>query len=118
MPIKNITKLMEKSYSYQKGFLENCFIYEKISSFYFHVKIKNRNTLVFYKANNKEIEFNDLLLNKMWNTPIQDFTKMFLSDKEFVEKCVERTFNNNAFYSSNKVRINIGHKLDATHSWY
>ena len=96
---------MEKSYSYQKGFLENCFIYEKISSFYFHVKIKNRNTLVFYKANNKEIEFNDLLLNKMWNTPIQDFTKMFLSDKEFVEKCVGFTFSFFYFPVSNPLGI-------------
>ena len=44
--------------------------------------------------------------------------RIVILGRKFVEKCVERTFNNNAFYSSNKVRINIDHKLDATHSWY
>lgn len=105
MPIKNISKLMEKSASYQKGFLENCHIYEKIASFYFHVKIKNKNTLVFYKSNNKEIEYDDLILNKMWNTPIEDFTKMFLSDKEFMEKCVGFTFSFFYFPVSNPLGI-------------
>lgn len=44
--------------------------------------------------------------------------RIVILGRKVVEKCVERTFNNNAFYSSNKVRINIDHKLDATLSWY
>lgn len=108
--IKNLAKFIERPVSFQKNFLQNCTVYEKISAYYIHVKVTSKTTIKFYKSNNKEIDIVDIILNKMWQTPINDFTKMFLSSESFMEKSVGLTYS--FFFFPVSKPINIEYDLE------
>lgn len=91
--IKTFDQLFEMPESYRTEFLENCIFSEKIAAFYFHVKILSDNLVKFYKSDHQEIKNEDIILNRMWQFPVQDFTRIFLSHPEFTKKHIGYTFS-------------------------
>lgn len=86
--IKNIEKLKEQSAKYIKDFMLNCTIEEKIDTHYVCVEIISRNEIKIKKANGKEIDRVDLILNSMWSKLFLDWNYLLLSNKEWFEKHV------------------------------
>lgn len=68
-----------------KDFLCNCTVTEKISAFYIHVKIVSDTCIKICKANQKEIRKEDIILNKMWNLPVNDFTHIFFKNEKLMK---------------------------------
>ena len=86
--IKSIEKLAEQSSKYIKDFMLNCTIEEKIDTHYVSVEIISKNEIKIKKANGKEIDRVDLILNSMWNKLFLDWNYLMLSNKEWFEKHV------------------------------
>ena len=91
--IKTFEQLFKMPESYRTEFLENCTFSEKIAAFYFHVKILSDNLIKFYKSDHQEIRNEDIILNRMWQIPIHDFTRIFLTHPEFTKKYIGYTFS-------------------------
>lgn len=90
--IKDIEQIKELGYPKAVEFLEGCRIYEKIDMFYFKVKIISKNSVDFYKANGSRIELKDIILSSMWKNPINELSKVLLSNQEQISKFVGYTF--------------------------
>ena len=90
--IKPIEKLAEQSSKYIKDFMLNCTIEEKIDTHYVCVEIISKNEIKIKKANGKEIDRVDLILNSMWNKLFLDWNYLMLSNKEWFEKHVGYVF--------------------------
>ena len=86
--IKNIEKLKEQSAKYIKDFMLNCTIEEKIDTHYVCVEIISKNEIKIKKANGKEIDRVDLILNSMWNKLFLDWNYLLLSNKDWFESHV------------------------------
>ena len=91
--IKTFEQLFKMPESYKIEFLENCAFSEKIAAFYFHVKILSDNLIKFYKSDHQEIRNEDIILNRMWQMPVHDFTRIFLMHPEFTKKHIGYTFS-------------------------
>ena len=86
--IKSIEKLKEQSPKYIKDFMLNCTIEEKIDTHYVCVEIIAKNEIKIKKANGKEIDRVDLILNSMWSKLFLDWNYLLLSNKEWFENHV------------------------------
>lgn len=86
--IKNIEKLKEQSAKYIKDFMLNCTIEEKIDTHYVCVEIISKNEIKIKKANGKEIDRVDLILNSMWSKLFLDWNYLLVSNKEWFENHV------------------------------
>lgn len=93
MNIKNFNGLTEKPVPYIRKFLETCSINEKISAFYFHVKIVSKNSVGLYRANHTAMLREDIILNSMWKTPAEDFNIILCSHPDFMNDYVGYTFS-------------------------
>lgn len=89
--IKNIEKLREQSAKYIKDFMLNCSIEEKIDTHYICVEVISKNEIKIKKANGKEIDRVDLILNSMWSKLFLDWNYLLLSNKEWFENHVGYT---------------------------
>ena len=94
--IKSIEKLKEQSPKYIKDFMLNCTIEEKIDTHYVCVEIIAKNEIKIKKANGKEIDRVDLILNSMWSKLFLDWNYLLLSNKEWFENHVG--YNIKMFY--------------------
>jgi len=84
--IKSIEKLKEQSPKYIKDFMLNCSIEEKIDTHYVCVEVISRSEIKIKKANGKEIDRVDLILNSMWSKLFLDWNYLLLSNKDWFEK--------------------------------
>jgi len=80
--LRGLDDFMRKPMAYKKKFLYNCYIQEKVSAFYFHVRILSANRVIVYKSDYKEIKVEDVVLNKMWKDPVEEIPEMFLKNPE------------------------------------
>ena len=108
--IKPIEKLIEQSSKYIKDFMLNCTIEEKIDTHYVSVEIISKNEIKIKKANGKEIDRVDLILNSMWNKLFLDWNYLMLSNKEWFEKHVGYGFK--MFYFPCEKPINTLYNKD------
>lgn len=90
--IKNIENIKEHSAKYIKDFMLNCCIEEKIDTHYVSIEIITKNEIRIKKANGKEIDRVDLILNSMWNKLFLDWNYLLISNKEWFEKHVGYVF--------------------------
>jgi len=113
--INDINKFFNLPKNKQYKFLENCIIEEKIAAYRFSIKIINQTTYKFYK-NNKEISHDTIILNKIWEDFIKDWTKYFIENPNITSKYVGYIFYgfyfpcenpyNNYYYNLKKYLIN------------
>ena len=81
--IHSLEEILKKPKSYQRKFLMNCEISEKIAAYYFHVKIASPDRLVFYRSSYQEIRVEDVIMNRMWMDIMRDFNEMLLNGADF-----------------------------------
>ena len=113
--IKSINKFFDLPKDKQYLFLKNCIIEEKIAAYKFSIKIINQTTYKFYK-NNKEITHDVIILNKIWEDLIKDWTKYFIENQDITSKYIGYIFYgfyfpcenpyNDYYYSDIKYLIN------------
>ena len=118
--IKDINKFFELSKEKQYMFLKNCTIEEKIAAYRFSIKIINQTTYKFYK-NNKEISHDVIILNKIWEDFIKDWTKYFIENPDITSKYVGYIFYGfyfpcknpyNEYYYSDNLKYLINNVTD------
>ena len=83
--IKTIDRLLERPKKDQIAFLNGCCIYEKIASYYLHVRILSRSAVKILKADMNEIEKADIILNSIWMDPVFNLVAAFLNRPDFLE---------------------------------
>lgn len=83
--IKKIEALFDKSIKNARDFLSTCTVSEKISAFYIHVIVVSGNCIRVCKADYKEIRIEDVILNRMWSYPTDDFLKLFLQHDDLMQ---------------------------------
>lgn len=83
--IKTIDRLLEKPRKDQIAFLNGCCVYEKIASYYLHVRILSRSAVKILKADMNEIEKADIILNSIWMDPVFNLVAAFLNRPDFLE---------------------------------
>lgn len=91
--IRGLDDFIKNTSKYKKNFLMNCSIYEKISAFYFHVKIVSPAIQILYKSDYHRIMTEDIIMNKMWKDPMIDIPNMFISHPDFTNKHIGWTFS-------------------------
>ena len=89
--INNINKLFEEPKTRQLSFLKNCTIEEKICAYRFSVKIISLSNFRFYKGN-KEITQDMIILNRIWETLVKDWTTWLISNPDVIKKYIGYTF--------------------------
>ena len=124
--IKDIEEIRELGYKNAVAFLEDCQVFEKLDMFYFKMKVVSKSSVLFFKANNKEIKAEDIILASMWKEPIDLLSKVFLSNQEILKKFIGYTFgffylpcekplrvSYETLYNKNKVKYIISDIFDS-----
>lgn len=107
--INNISNLFKQPEDKQKEFFYNCEVEEKIAAYKFSVKIINLTNYKFYKGS-KEITQDLVILNKIWETLIKDWTVYFINNPDIVKKYIGCIFY--GFYFPDKSPLNESFKYN------
>lgn len=81
--LKNISELSNKSFEYQKEFLNECTIEEKVDTHYVSIEVASKSKLIFRKANGKIISQVDLILSSLYSHLIEDWNMIFIKNRDF-----------------------------------
>lgn len=80
--IKDISTLRDRSTEFLTRFVENCTIEEKIDAYYISVEI-HTHRLAFRKANDRKISRQDMILNAMYGTLVNDWQYFRMANPEW-----------------------------------
>lgn len=91
--LRGLDDFMKKPQAFKKKFLTNCEIQEKISAFYFHVRVLSETTVIVYKADYQEIKPEDVIMNKMWREPLEEIPEILLKHPEVTRGLIGYTLS-------------------------
>ena len=91
--LRGLDDFMKKPMAYKKKFLYNCTIQEKVSAFYFHVRVLSETRVKVYKSDYKEIKVEDVVLNKMWKAPTEEIPEILLKNPEIASQMIGWTLS-------------------------
>jgi len=91
--LRGLDDFIKKPLAYRKKFLLNCEIQEKISAFYFHVKVLSKSAVIIYKSDYREMKPEDVILNRMWKQPLEEIPEILLKNPEVTEQMVGWTLS-------------------------
>lgn len=107
--IKDISALRDRSTEFLTKFVENCTVEEKIDAYYVSVEI-HTHRLLFRKANEKKINRQDMILNSMYGTLINDWQYFRMANPEwFTQHHGDRIY---MFYIPSRKPIMTSYKDD------
>lgn len=91
--LRGLDDFLKKPKAYKKRFLLNCEIQEKVSAFYFHVRILSESKVVVYKSDYKEIKQEDIILNKMWKDPVEEIPEILFKNPDVTKQMIGWTLS-------------------------
>lgn len=91
--LRGLDDFILKPTQYKTKFLTNCIIEEKVSAFYFHVKILSKTVIKIYKSDYKEISQEDLIMNKMWKDPYIEIPQILFNNPEVLDQMIGWTLS-------------------------
>lgn len=91
--LRGLDDFILKPTQYKTKFLTNCIIEEKVSAFYFHVKILSKTVIKIYKSDYKELSQEDLIMNKMWKDPYIEIPQILFNNPEVLDQMIGWTLS-------------------------